>query len=291
MNLSAATVLFSISSASALSSYLDMLSFEAPPAPANEAGVSNYLDNISGAQEQVPALVTALEQAAPAATTTPPAPTSGDYLSALNGSGSSGSVGGTGSTSYLDTMASAPNGASASLGGPGLTSYLDALPATVSSGPSGSGLTSYLDNMGGGAPVAPAATATPAATAANAAPAAGDYLGALNTGSQNLSGAGLTTYLDALPPGTRAVGGPGLTGYLEALPPSLRAVASGRGLSGYLDALSADGGVPGSAVEAFLESVYQKIMELPDDGSRVVSGDAMTFAKADGPYAMSFVKK
>lgn len=281
MKLSSATILFSISSASALSvNYLDRLNVEAPSArPANGGGIGSYLDNI-GSQEEVPALVTALEQAVPPATPAEPAPSAGDYLSALNDSGNARSLTGAGLTSYLDTMA--PNG---------------------SSPLSGSGITSYLDTMvpsGSSAAVAPPAALDPAPDASapaadaplsNDPPAAGDYLNALNTGTQSTSGAGITSYLDALPPGSRDTGGPGLTGYLEALTPSKQVSGNGPGLSSYVDAVSSDTGVPEEATGSFLESIYSQIMSLPDDGSRKISGDSMAFAKVDGPYAICFVKK
>lgn len=295
MKLSAATALVSISSVSAFSAgYLDRLAVPTKPASPSGGGMTSYLDGISS-EDQVPGLVTALEQAsvaAPAAS----APSTGDYLSALNGEPAA--------TSYTPPATAAPaapaapnsgdylsalNSGAPSRSGAGLTSYLDALPPTDSSGPSGAGLPSYLDDMGGAAPTVTAPDASVAATpVATDAPAAGDYLNALSTGSQQLSGAGLTTYLDAIPAKVRAVGGPGLTGYIDALRtnPSL----AGAGMTGYLDALAADGGTPGKTVEAFLEGIYSQIMSLPDDGSRQVSGNSMTFAKIDGPYAMSFVK-
>lgn len=292
MKLSAAAVLVSISSVSAFSAgYLDQLAAPTKAASPSGGGMTSYLDGISS-EDQIPGLVTALEQAsvaAPAAS----APSAGDYLSALNG--------GSAATSYTPPAPAAPaaptsgdylsalNSGAPSRSGAGLTSYLDALPPTGSSGPSGAGLSSYLDNMGGAAPTVTAPDASVAATpVATDAPAAGDYLNALSTGSQQLSGTGLTTYLDALPAKVRAVGGPGLTGYIDALRtnPSL----AGAGMTGYLDALAADGGTPGKTVESFLAGIYSQIMSLPDDGSRQVSGNSMTFAKIDGPYAMSFVK-
>jgi hypothetical protein len=87
----------------------------------------------------------------------------------------------------------------------------------ASTGPAG-----YLDNlqtpelvqaMETAAPAAPA----PAAPAAPAAPTSGDYLTALNTVDNSVSGAGLTGYLDALPAAAAPTSGAGMTGYLDAM--------------------------------------------------------------------------
>lgn len=315
MKLSVATVLVSISSASAFSvSYLNQLNSGASTAPTG-AGITNYLDGMSGAQPQ---LVTALEEAAPAPVAAAPAapapaaplanaaPAAGDYLSALGGAATS--ISGGGITSYLDAL---PQQAATS--GAGLTGYLDALPTGPSV--SGAGLTSYLDTVGGGSapvaytPPAPAAAA-PAAAApaapeaaapvapaavvpvANTAPAAGDYLSTLGAGASSPSGSGLAGYLDVLPQ-SAAIAGPGLTGYLGTLGENA-AQTTGAGLTGYLDALATNSAIAGpsggSNLSSFLENVYSQIMSLPEDGSRKVSGDSVAFATADGSYAMSFVK-
>lgn len=321
MKLSVATVLVSISSASAFSvSYLNQLNSGASSAPTG-AGITNYLDGMSGAQPQVPALVTALEQAAPAPVAPAPvaaapaapanaAPTSKDYLSALGGS--STPVTGGGLTSYLDALPRTP-----STNGAGLTGYLDALPQGTAI--SGTGVTSYLDTVGGGsapvaytppAPAAPVAAAPAAVAPVAAAPAApvapvaagaapvslagatSGYLSNLDTGANQPSGSGLPGYLDVLPQ-TPAVSGPGLTGYLNTLA-SNAAMTTGAGLTGYLDALATNSAIAGPAggsnLSSFLENVYAQIMSLPEDGSRKVSGNSVAFATADGSYAMSFVK-
>ena len=315
MKLSVATVLVSISSASAFSvSYLNQLNSGASSAPTG-AGITNYLDGMSGASPQVPALVTALEQAAPAPVAPAPvaaaapanaAPTSKDYLSALGGS--STAVSGGGLTSYLDALPRTP-----STNGAGLTGYLDALPQGAAI--SGSGVTSYLDTVGGGsapvaytppAPAAPVAAAPAAAAPVAAAPVApigggapvslagatSGYLSNLQTGANAPSGSGLVGYLDVLPQ-TAAVSGPGLTGYLNTLA-SNAASTTGAGLTGYLDALATNSAIAGPAggsnLSSFLENVYAQIMSLPEDGSRKVSGNSVAFATADGSYAMSFVK-
>lgn len=302
MKLSAAAVLLSISSANAFSvSYLNQLS-TGSAAPTG-SGITSYLDGMSGA-EQVPALVTALESAAPpapaAVAPAAAAPSAGDYLSALGGATA---IAGAGITGYLDAL---PPSASTTTGS-GLTGYLDALPATAAP-VSGAGMTTYLDTVGGNvapvkvaapAPVAaaPAAAAAPAPVAA--APVAvaapkGDYMSTLEGGAAPLSGAGLTGYLDALPATGSVTTGSGLTGYLDALQTNA-ATTSGAGLTGYLDALATNSAITGPAgtpsLASFLDTVYSQIMSLPDDGSRKVAGNTVTFAKAEGSYAMSFVKK
>lgn len=310
MKLSAAAVLLSLSSASAFSvSYLNQLSTGASSAPTG-AGITSYLDGMSGAStEQVPALVTALETAPVPAAPATPAPAAGDYLSALGGA--STPVSGGGITSYLDALPKAMTQTS----GAGITGYLDALPATGAAPVTGSGVTSYLDTVGGGssapikvAPPAPAAAApAPVAAApapvaavapvASTAPAAGDYLSTLNSGAAApISGAGIQGYLSSLPAtGATPTSGTGPVGYLDALPASSVAPTSGAGMTGYLDALATNsdiaGPAGGSSLTSFLENVYSQIMSLPDDGSRKVANGSVTFAKAEGSYAMSFVKK
>jgi len=248
MKLFATTVLLSIASASAFSAYLNNIGGGAPP-PAAAA----------------------------------PAPSAADYLSALDDSGSAGSVKGAGLTSYLDTMA--PSG-SVPRAGAGLTSYLD----DMSPG------SSAVSSPAAPAPAAPAAPASAAsAPAANSAPAAGDYLDALNTKSQSLSGGGITSYLDALPPGTTRAQGAGLTGYLGGFQGTTRA-ASGPGIGNYLNTITHDdgsnrGNKGSGAVGSFLENVHSQIMSLPDDGNRKISGDTVTYSNAEGSYAMSFTKK
>jgi len=263
MKISTTTLLISISSASAFSAgYLNQLGGGAT-APSG-TGTPSYFDGMQAA----PAVPAAL--AAPAA----PAPSAADYLSALNGSGHARSVTGAGLTSYLNTMA--PNG-SAPRSGAGIGSYLDTVSPNASS--------STVPPPGVPVPTTPAAATS--APLANSAPATGDYLSALNTETRSSSGAGITTYLNALPPGVRAAGGPGLTGYLEAFPPSARVAGGGPGLTTYLDAITTDDGAGGS----FLERVHAQIMSLPDDGNRQVSGNTVTYASAEGSYAMSFIKK
>jgi len=250
MKLFATTVLLSIASASAFSAYLNNIGGGAPP-PAAAA----------------------------------PAPSAADYLSALDDSGSAGSVKGAGLTSYLDTMA--PSG-SVPRAGAGLTSYLDDM------SPGSSAVSSpAAPAPAAPAPAAPASAAS--APAANAAPAAGDYLDALNTKIRSQSGGGITSYLDALPPGSTRAQGAGLSGYLSGFQGTTRAT-TGAGIGDYLNTITHDDGSnkghKGSgAVGSFLENVHSQIMALPDDGNRKISGDTVTYANAEGSYAMSFTKK
>jgi len=230
MKLFATTVLLSIASASAFSAYLNNIGGGAPP-PAAAA----------------------------------PAPSAADYLSALDDSGSAGSVKGAGLTSYLDDMSPGSSAVSS-----------PAAPAPAAP-----------------APAAPASAAS--APAANAAPAAGDYLDALNTKIRSQSGGGITSYLDALPPGSTRAQGAGLSGYLSGFQGTTRAT-TGAGIGDYLNTITHDDGSnkghKGSgAVGSFLENVHSQIMALPDDGNRKISGDTVTYANAEGSYAMSFTKK
>merc|ERR1712130_175858 len=113
-------------------------------------------------------------------------------------------------------------------------------------------------------------------------------------GAAQTSGAGMPSYLDTVASNTATSGGAGLVGYLDALQTEA-ATTTGAGLVGYLDALATNSEIAGpsggSSLTSFLETVYSQIMSLPEDGSRKVSGDSVTFAKAEGSYAMSFVKK
>ena len=43
-------------------------------------------------------------------------------------------------------------------------------------------------------------------------------------------------------------------------------------------------------MSSFLENVYSQIMDLPE-GAASVSGNDVSFAAAEGNFAMSFVKK
>ncbi len=285
MKVSAAAVILSCSTASAFNvGYLNQLGGGSAPAklaPEPKAVVSSgpasYLDNLGAG---TPELVSAIAEAPVVETNA--APNTGSYLSALNGA------------------STAPSGG-------GMTGYLDALPS-ANTAVTGSGVTSYLDTMGGSAP-APAAPAAPAAAAPVAAapvaasapvvdaPSAGDYLSTLAGGASPLAGAGLVGYLDAFPAAAAPTSGAGMANYLDILA-SGASQTSGAGLAGYLDALATNNVAGSSSVAAptspsvssFLESVYQQILALPEDGSKKVSGSTVTFASANGPYAMSFVK-
>ncbi len=289
MKVSAAAVILSCSTASAFNvGYLNQLGGNSAPAklaPEPKAvvtgGPASYLDNLGAG---TPELVNAIAEAPVVESVS--APNTGSYLSALNG------------------------GSSAPSGG-GMTGYLDALPSGAAA-ISGSGVTSYLDTVGGAAPAAPApaapapvaaapaAPAAPAATSAPvvAAPAAGDYLSTLGgTGASPISGAGMVGYLDAIPAAAAPTSGAGMANYLDILATGA-SQTSGAGLAGYLDALATNSVAGSSSVAAptspsvssFLESVYQQILALPEDGSKKVSGSTLTFASANGPFAMSFVK-
>lgn len=278
MKISVAAFLLSIASASAFNvGYLNQLG--APAAPAKAAppvkqvvsgGPVSYLDRLnSGTPELVSAIESAPVAVAPVAGA---APTSKDYLAALS--------------------------SNTAVSGRGITGYLDALPSSSASRSYGSGVTSYLDNMSSSAPVAaaapskPASTYTPVAAAAVAAPTSGDYLSTLNTGKA-VSGGGLRNHVDTLSTNTSSGTGAALSNYLSALAVNA-AGTSGAGLSGYLDALktnsAASGSVGSPSVTSFLENVYKQIMALPNDGSRSVSGNKMSYAVTSGPYAMAFVK-
>lgn len=289
MKVSAAAVILSCSTASAFNvGYLNQLGGNSAPAklaPEPKAvvtgGPASYLDNLGAG---TPELVSAIAEA-PVVEATNAAPNTGSYLSALNGS------------------STAPSGG-------GMTGYLDALPSGATA-VSGTGVTSYLDSVGGAAPAAPApaapapvaaAPAAPAAPAAAsapvvAAPAAGDYLATLGGGAAPISGAGMVGYLDAIPAAVAPTSGAGMANYLDILATGA-SQTSGAGLAGYLDALATNSVAGSSSVAAptspsvssFLESVYQQILALPEDGSKKVSGSTLTFASANGPYAMSFVK-
>jgi len=312
----AATVLCSISSASAFSvSYLDRLgSGSAAPAAPKVAAPSggtmgagaSYLDQMAPSVPQVVTPPPPVAAAAPAAANTE-AVAAGDYLAALAGPPST--IAGRGLTSYLDVCETQTRG----VGGAGLTTYSSALPTAVSSRTAGAGIGSYLDNVSPQAAAPPAAAAAPAA-AAPAAPAE-------SAGPQPVraAGAGLTSYLDTVGTQTRAVGGPGFTGYLnvcetksrstggagltsylEVCETKTRAVG-GAGLSTYSNSLSPQGtwksggkaaaGPSGGAALDFLANVHSQIMDLPDDGCRTINGNTVTYAKAEGSYALSFIKK
>ena len=288
MKVSAAAVLLSISSASAFNvSYLNQLggasgaAKAAPPVnPVVASGPASYLDNLNG----TPELVSAIE-AAPVA----PAPVAAAPVAAAPVESSPTSA------SYLDSL---PSNGGAS--GAGLMGYLDALAS--SSSLSGSGVGTYLDSVSPSAPVAPAPVAAapeaaapaPAAAAPAAAvdaPAVGDYLSSLVSNAP-INGAGLMGYLSTLPQ-TEALSGAGLGGYLNILG-SEAAEISGAGVTGYLDGITsnviASESASSPSVTNFLESVYNQIMALPDDGCKTVNGDSVAYASANGPYAMSFVK-
>jgi hypothetical protein len=282
MKISIAAVLLSIASTSAFNvGYLNQLG--APAAPAKAAppvkqvvsgGPASYLDRLNNG---TPELVSAIESA-PAVSAAPvagAAPTSKDYLSALS--------------------------SNTAISGTGLTGYLDALPSSPTSPSSGAGTSSYLDSMSSSSASAPAATSapampatpyTPAPAAAVSAPTSGDYLSTLNTGP-SVSGSGLRSHVDTLTTNPSSGTGAALSNYLSALAVNA-AATSGAGLSGYLDALKTNSeasGVSGSpTVTSFLENVYKQIMSLPNDGSRSVSGNKMSYAVSSGPYAMAFVK-
>lgn len=276
MKISIAAVLLSIASTSAFNvGYLNQLG--APAAPAKAAppvkqvvsgGPASYLDRLNNG---TPELVSAIESA-PAVSAAPvagAAPTSKDYLSALS--------------------------SNTAISGTGLTGYLDALPSSPTSPSSGAGTSSYLDSMSSSsasAPAMPATPYTPAPAAAVSAPTSGDYLSTLNTGS-SVSGSGLRSHVDTLTTNPSSGTGAALSNYLSALAVNA-AATSGAGLSGYLDALKTNSeasGVSGSpTVTSFLENVYKQIMSLPNDGSRSVSGNKMSYAVSSGPYAMAFVK-
>lgn len=276
MKISIAAVFLSIASTSAFNvGYLNQLG--APAAPAKAAppvkqvvsgGPASYLDRLNNG---TPELVSAIESA-PAVSAAPvagAAPTSKDYLSALS--------------------------SNTAISGTGLTGYLDALPSSPTSPSSGAGTSSYLDSMSSSsasAPAMPATPYTPAPAAAVSAPTSGDYLSTLNTGS-SVSGSGLRSHVDTLTTNPSSGTGAALSNYLSALAVNA-AATSGAGLSGYLDALKTNSeasGVSGSpTVTSFLENVYKQIMSLPNDGSRSVSGNKMSYAVSSGPYAMAFVK-
>jgi len=284
MKVSTAAVLISLSSASAFNvGYLNQLNGPAAPAKAAPepkavvgGGPSSYLDNLNG----TPELVSAIESAPAPASPAPSSVTSTDYLSALN------------------------SNAPAAISGAGITGYLDVL--TSNAPITGGGVTSYLDTMSGApaapevvtpAPVAAAPAAPTAPTATEpvvAAPSAGNYLSTLDTGSGTaLSGAGLAGYLQTLASNT-STSGAGLTSYLDVLH-SNASQTSGAGLTGYLDALKTNTAIAGTSssspsVSSFLENVYNQILSLPDDASKKVMGSSLTFAAADGPYSMAFVK-
>lgn len=283
MKISLAAFALSIASASAAFNvgYLNQLG--GPSAPAKAAppvkqvvskGPASYLDRLNNG---TPELVKAIEYApAPSAPVAGAAPTSKDYLSALS--------------------------SNTAVSGGGLTGYLDALTSRSSSRPSGAGISSYANSMSSSAPAAPAATYAPpkpaasytpvAAAPVSAAPTSGSYLSTLNTG-KSVSGSGLRNHVDTLRSNPSSGTGVALSNYLSALAVNA-AGTSGAGLSGYLDALkanSAASGVSGSpSVTSFLDNVYRQIMALPNDGSRSVNGNKMTYAVTSGPYAMAFVK-
>lgn len=288
MKVSAAAVLLSCSTASAAFNvgYLNQLGGSSAPAklaPEPKAVVSSgpasYLDNLgSGTPELVSAIAAAPAPPAPVAVSS--SPNTGSYLSALGG----------GNT--------APSGG-------GITGYLDALPSAAAP-VGGSGMSSYLDSVSGAPPAAaapaaaaPVAPAAPAPVAVVDAPSAGDYLSTLQTASAVIGGAGMPTYLGTLPATATQTSGTGVPSYLDVLHTGA-IQTSGAGLAGYLDALAsntvassgpASVSVPSSpSVSAFLDSVYKQILALPDDGSKKISGSSLTFASANAPYAMSFVK-
>jgi hypothetical protein len=295
MKISVAAVLIIVSSASAFNvSYLNQLG--GPTAPAKAAplvkeivssGPASYLDNLKG----TPELVTAM-QYAPAPVAPVPvagaAPASGDYLSALV------------STNNAPT-------------GGGLTGYLDALPASVASPTAGAGMTTHLDSLAGRSvvaapvpaapvPVPVAAAPVPVAAAPVASPVSAavsgpglfTHLDTLRTAAA-VSGPGLLTHLDTLTINTAPTGtGAALTGYLSALATNAADI-SGAGLTGYLDAIQTNSAVSGSSggspsVTSFLENVYNQITALPNDNSKTVNGNSVTYSVASGPYAMAFVK-
>lgn len=306
-----AAVLLTLSSASAFNvGYLNQLgggvAAVGKPAPvANVApavgGPASYLDNLNPTPELVSAIeaapvapvaaapvaaapvAAAPVAAAPAAAA--PSPVAADYLSALGG-GSAPTSGG-GLTGYLDALPAS----AAPISGSGLTSYLDAVspaaPAPVAAAPA----------PVAAAPAAPAAPAAAAPVAAAEAPSAGDYLSHL-AGGHSLSGAGLTTHVDTLATNSAPTGA-GLQGYLGALGINASAT-SGAGLTGYADALATTSALAGEApsaagappsagsVSSFLESVYGQLVAqgLAVEGAN----GSVTYASADGPYAMSFVK-
>lgn len=304
MKVSAAAVLASLSTASAFNvGYLNQLG--GAPAPAKAAPLPNavvasghgYLDNLNGTPELVSAIEAAPAAPAPVAPA-PAAPAAPAYVAPAPAAVVSN--GG----DYLSALA----GASTQTNGGGITGYLDALPASGAAPTHGPGIITYIDSMGGGigpvvaapapaavaaAPVA-AAAAPAAAPAVGAAPAVTGYLGTLAGASAPLSGAGITSFADFLPSGTSTINGGGLSGYLDVLHTEARQT-SGAGLTGYLDALASNtaiSGPTGSAnLSSFLESVYSQIMQLPEGvGSREISGDKVTFAKANGSMSISFVK-
>lgn len=315
-----AAVLLTVSSASAFNvGYLNQLgggvAAVGKPAPvANVApavgGPASYLDNLNPTPELVSAIEAAPVAPVAAAPVAPapvaaapaaaaPSPVAADYLSALGGGSP---ISGGGLTGYLDALV----GGIVPTSGGGLTGYLDALPAAAAP-ISGSGLTSYLDAVSpaapapvapvAAAPAAPAAAAPVAAAAVAEAPAAGDYLSHLD-GGHSLSGAGLTTHVDTLATNSAPTGA-GLQGYLGALGINASAT-SGAGITGYADALATTSALAGEApsaagappsagsVSSFLESVYGQIVAqgLAVEGAN----GSVTYASADGPYAMSFVK-
>lgn len=300
MKVSAAAVLLSVSSASAFNvGYLNQLS-AAPAAPAPVApapvtpvatgGPASYLDNLGGTPELVQAIETAPEPAAPEPVSDAPKTSSG-YLSAIDGAAAP-ALAGAGITGYLDALPSSQT----RMAGAGIHSHADTLGG--GSALTGPGITSHLDSLAPAAPapVAPAAPAPAAAAPAEpvavaAAPAAGDYLSTISNASE-LSGAGLAGYLDILGSGDAGLAGSGLAGYLDVLAVNA-AQTSGAGLTGYLDALKTNSLATGisadPSVGSFLESIFNQIMALPEE-ERIVNGDSVAFAKAEGPYAMSFVK-
>ena len=279
MKISAATVLLSISTASAFNvGYLNQLGSSTGMAPAKAApavkkvvitkGPSSYsyLDNL----QPTPELISAIESARAA----PASPA--EYLKALS--------------------------SNSALSGGGVTGYLDALPSSNVSPTSGRGMTSYLDTMPGSARKAatpPAPAPAPPAAAASAprvaAPDVGKYLSSLASNAPTINGSGLAGYLDVLTINSRSGTGVALKGYLSALATNA-ATTSGAGLTGYLDALKSNSVAAGAAgaspsVTSFLENIYKQIMALPNDaGSKSVNGDKLSFATTSGPYAMSFIK-
>jgi hypothetical protein len=165
-------------------------------------------------------------------------------------------------------------------------------------------MTTHLDSLAGRSVVAapvPAApvpvSAAPIASPVSAAvsgPGLFTHLDTLRTAAA-VSGPGLLTHLDTLTINTAPTGtGAALTGYLSALATNAADI-SGAGLTGYLDAIQTNSAVSGSSggspsVTSFLENVYNQITALPNDNSKTVNGNSVTYSVASGPYAMAFVK-
>jgi len=287
MKLSTSIVLLSISSASAFpANYANKLSGY------NELTLTKPIPAAVDYLDEVPSLVSALEEAAVAATApAATAPSAADYMTALNETPNGSSPSGAGLTSYLDTVAS-PGVARV---GAGITSYLDTVSQTAPAAPATPAAAS--------APVAPAApepvTHAAQSTVTTAGPGITNYLDSVQTITRSTGGAGLTSYLDTANTKARATGGVGLTSYLDTANTKARATG-GAGITSYSNALpvtnaqssgnSAATGAPGSTL-AFLDNVHKTVMSLPDDGNRKIIGDTVLYTRAEGPYAMSFIKR